>query len=65
MAESRMNLITARETARYLWVSMFTLSKIERVGGLIPYRTPRGHRRYSVRMLSKHLNSSRRQGKGV
>ncbi|MBM4467330.1 MAG: helix-turn-helix domain-containing protein [Chloroflexi bacterium] len=65
MAEERMNLMTAKEAARYLRVSMFTLSKIEREGGLVPYRTPGGHRRYSLRMLNKYLNSSRRQGRGV
>ena len=63
MAEERMNLMTAKEAARYLRVSMFTLSKIEREGGLIPYRTPGGHRRYSLRMLNRYLNSSRHQRK--
>ena len=66
MAESRMNLMTAKEAARYLRVSMFTLSKIEREGGLVPYRTPGGHRRYSLRMLNRYLNNSRhRQRKEV
>jgi len=59
MVEERMNLLTAKEAARYLRVSMFTLSKIERGGGLIPYRTPGGHRRYSLRMLNEYLNKSR------
>jgi len=60
MAEKRGSLMTAREAARYLRVSQFTLDKIERAGGLVPYRTPGGHRRYSVRMLNKYLNDSRR-----
>ena len=55
-----MNLMTAREAAKYLRVSRFTLDKIERTGGTVPYRTPGGHRRYSVRMLNKYLNNSRR-----
>lgn len=59
MSETRMNLMTAREAAKYLRVSMFTLSKIERAGDLVPYRTPGGHRRYSVRMLNQYLNQSR------
>jgi len=63
MAEERRRLLTAREAARYLRVSMFTLSKIEREGGLVPYRTPGGHRRYSLRMLNEYLNRSRRQTK--
>ena len=65
MAEGRMNLMTAKEAARYLRVSMFTLSKMDKEGGLAPYRTPGGHRRYSLRMLNRYLNSSRRQRKEV
>ncbi len=65
MVEERMNLMTAKEAARYLRVSMFTLSKIEREGVLVPYRTPGGHRRYSLQMLNKYLNNSRRQRKEV
>ncbi|MFQ5812433.1 MAG: helix-turn-helix domain-containing protein [Anaerolineae bacterium] len=60
MAKKRTSLMTAKEAARYLRVSQFTLDKIERAGGLVPYRTPGGHRRYSVRMLNKYLNNSRR-----
>jgi excisionase family DNA binding protein len=60
MEENRTGLMTAREAARYLRVSMFTLSKIESNGGLVPYRTPGGHRRYSLRMLNRYLNNSRR-----
>ncbi|MBC8263185.1 MAG: helix-turn-helix domain-containing protein [Anaerolineales bacterium] len=61
MAEGRMNLMTAKEAARYLRISLFTLSKMERDGGLVPYRTPGGHRRYSLRMLNEYLNSSRQR----
>jgi excisionase family DNA binding protein len=60
MAGKRASLMTAREAARYLRVSQFTLDKIERAGGLVPYRTPGGHRRYSIRMLNQYLNNSRR-----
>jgi len=64
MAESRMTVITAKEAARYLRVSMLTLSRIEREGGLVPYRTPGGHRRYSVKMLNEYLNNSRHRFPG-
>ena len=60
MAIGRKQLMTAKEAAKYLRVSQFTLSKIERDGGLVPYRTPGGHRRYSLRMLNKYLMNSRR-----
>jgi excisionase family DNA binding protein len=59
MARNMTSLMTAKEAARYLRVSMFTLSKIESAGGLVPYRTPGGHRRYSLRMLNEYLNNSR------
>jgi excisionase family DNA binding protein len=58
--QKKVSLMNAREAAKYLRVSQFTLDKIERVGGLTPYRTPGGHRRYSVRMLNQYLNNSRR-----
>ena len=58
--QKRVSLMNAREAAKYLRVSQFTLDKIERAGGLLPYRTPGGHRRYNVRMLNKYLNNSRR-----
>ncbi len=61
MAETRMILLTAKEAAKYLRVSLFTLSKIESEGGIVPYRTPGGHRRYSLRMLNRYLQNSRRQ----
>ena len=60
MAGKRVGLMTAKEAAKYLRVSQFTLDKIERAGGLVPYRTPGGHRRYNVRMLNKYLDNSRR-----
>ena len=60
MARKRAGLMTTREAAKYLRVSQFTLDKIERAGGLVPYRTPGGHRRYNVRMLNKYLDNSRR-----
>ena len=55
----RLTLLNAREAAQYLRVSLFTLSRIERNGGLVPFRTPGGHRRYSMRMLHDYLENSR------
>ncbi len=52
-------LLTAKEAAQYLRVSLLTLSKIEREGGIIPFRTPGGHRRYNLEMLNRYLESSR------
>ena len=61
----KQRLLTAKEAARYLRVSLFTLYKIEKEGGIVPFRTPGGHRRYSLRMLNEYLNRSRRQrGRG-
>ena len=58
MAE-RNSLMTAREAAEYMRISLFTLSKIEKHGDLIPFRTPGGHRRYSIDMLHEYLERSR------
>jgi excisionase family DNA binding protein len=57
--EGEITLLTAKEAAAYLRVSLFTLRKIEQQGLLIPYRTPGGHRRYSVDMLNDYLEKSR------
>lgn len=54
-----MRLFTAKEAAAYLRISLFTLRKIEQQGLLVPYRTPGGHRRYSLDMLNEYLENSR------
>ena len=53
-------LLTAREAGEYLHISLLTLAKVEREGYLIPFRTPGGHRRYSLQMLNEYLEHSRR-----
>lgn len=68
MEYERQSLMTAKEAAQYLRVSLLTLSKIEKEGGLIPFRTPGGHRRYSIEMLNQYLEQSRdnrRRGNGA
>ena len=52
-------LLTAKEAASYLRISLFTLRKIEQQGLIVPYRTPGGHRRYSQEMLNEYLEESR------
>jgi excisionase family DNA binding protein len=59
MITEPMSLMTAKEAASYLRISLLTLSKIERDGNLVPFRTPGGHRRYSVEMLNHYLEQSR------
>lgn len=54
-----MGLLTAREAAQHLHVSLFTLGRIEKEGLLVPFRTPGGHRRYSLEMLSEYLEHTR------
>ena len=54
-----MALLTAREASEYLHVSLFTLSRIEDEGLLVPFRTPGGHRRYSLEMLNECLEHTR------
>lgn len=60
MTGKRTRLLTAREAAKYLRVSDHVLQAGEKSGELRAYRTPGGHRRYSVRMLNKFLQNSRR-----
>ena len=56
----QVRLLTAKEAAQFLRVSLLTLSKIEKQGGIVPFRTPGGHRRYSLDMLHGYLEGSRR-----
>jgi excisionase family DNA binding protein len=57
--EHTSGLLTAKEAAAYLRISLFTLRKVEQQGLIVPYRTPGGHRRYSVEMLNEYLEQSR------
>jgi excisionase family DNA binding protein len=52
-------LLKAREAAEYLRISLFTLNRIERQGLLRPFRTPGGHRRYTLDMLNQYLEENR------
>jgi excisionase family DNA binding protein len=64
METERHTLLTAKEAAQYLRVSLLTLSKIEKEGGIVPFRTPGGHRRYSLEMLNEYLEKSRANRRG-
>jgi len=57
----RKRLLTTKEAAEYLGVSVLTLYRTEKTSALLPYRTPGGHRRYSVEMLDEYLENSRKQ----
>jgi len=52
--------VRAGQAADYLGVSAVTLRKMEKEGELVPPRTPRGHRRYSLEMLEQYIESNRR-----
>ncbi len=58
-ASERLSLLTAREAANYLRVSISTLNRMERRGAVIPLRTPGGHRRYTVDMLNECLSTGK------
>ena len=55
---NKLVLLTAREAAEYLRISLFTLNKIQQEDKLVPFRTPGGHRRYSLEMLNEYLKHS-------
>ncbi|MBM4466391.1 MAG: helix-turn-helix domain-containing protein [Chloroflexi bacterium] len=63
MLDQEMTILTAKEAAEYLRVSLYTLKRMENEGGLIPFRTPGGHRRYSLRMLDEYLEKSRKSSR--
>ncbi len=48
-------LLTAKEAAAYLRISLSTLDRMERRGQIQSLRTPGGHRRYTVQMLNSCL----------
>ena len=50
----------ATEAAEYLGVSLMTLAKMEKRGELVPFRTPGGHRRYSLELLEAYVQKKRR-----
>lgn len=52
-------LLTAKQAAAYLGISLYPLKRIEQLGYFKPYRTPGGHRRYSQEMLDVYLLQSR------
>jgi excisionase family DNA binding protein len=60
MEEQWKQILTAREAADYLRVSLASLHRMEKQGLLIPFRTVGGHRRYSLTMLNEYLEHSRR-----
>jgi excisionase family DNA binding protein len=56
-ADQPLALLTAREAAAYLRVSLSTLHRMERRGQLRAMRTPGGHRRYTLAMLNHCLEN--------
>ena len=57
--DNRSRLLTAKEAAAYLGISLSTLNRIEKEARLVPFRTPGGHRRYDQAMLDEYLESTR------
>jgi excisionase family DNA binding protein len=48
-------LLTAKEAAGYLRISLSTLNRMEHKGVVTSLRTPGGHRRYTLEMLNACL----------
>lgn len=63
-ATARLTLLTAREAAAYLRVSLSTLRRMERQGRLRALRTPGGHRRFSLEALNVCLETPAAEGGG-
>jgi len=60
MLQEAKHILTAREAAEYMRISLTSLRRIEKGGALLPFRTIGGHRRYSLDMLNEYLERSRR-----
>lgn len=56
---AQLRLLTAAEAASYLRISRNTLWRMERQNLIVPYRTPGGHRRYTVEILNDYLERTR------
>ena len=65
MEKRAKRLLTAREAADYLGISVATLGRMDKEGQLVPFRTPGGHRRYSLTTLDEYLEGSRRHPSAV
>jgi len=61
MQQHQSQLLTAREAAGYLRISLASLWRMEQQGTLVPFRTLGGHRRYTLAMLNEYLEHSRRR----
>jgi len=55
-------LITAREACIELGICDGLLRKLERLGLLVAYRTPGGHRRYSWADIETYLEKAKGEG---
>ena len=60
MGRKRKGELSAEEAAEYLRVSLPTLWRIEKKGGLGPRRNHKGQRWYTVEELNRYLEESRR-----
>ena len=60
MARGRGKELSAKEAARYLRISLPTLWRIEKEGGLVPRRGKGGRRWYTLAQLQRYLDGSRR-----
>ena len=52
-----LDLMNSREAADYLRISLSTLNRMESRGIIRPLRTPGGHRRYTLAMLNRCLET--------
>lgn len=52
---SQIALLTAKEAAAYLRISLSTLHRMEQRSQIHSLRTPGGHRRYTIAMLNACL----------
>jgi excisionase family DNA binding protein len=63
MISNKRHLLTAKEAAEYLGISIGSLNRIQKKGLLVPLRTLGGHRRYTREMLDEYINRAQKEWK--
>ena len=57
--QGRFGAMTQEEAAAYLKADEAAIEKAVELGQIVPYHTPGGHRRYSIRTPNEYLEKSK------
>ena len=54
------NFLTTKESAEFLRISSSTIYRMEKLGLIMPYKTPGGQRRFALKDLKDYLKRSKK-----